>query len=394
MRHRDRLAALVALLARNRRLWSPPPFRDPDPAWAAEQPALVAALLDLEEPDLDRLNGDPEAARKWLSTWIPDLHELEGLTRLTHAPAFALPGGDLPGFAILRDVPGRKAEQIEAFAAAVGAPVAPWFEACAGKGHLGRRLVAAHGGAATSLELDPRLCRNGEALAGRLRLEQRFIAGDVHAPEHAERFAGRHVVALHACGDLHRRVIDTAAERRAPAIDVAPCCYQKSVAEPYNAMTPTLAGLGLDRGALKLAVTETVTASKREAATAARQQAWKLAFVAWRERVDPVYRPFMPVPSAWWREGFPAVLRRLAEREGRAVPADTDFQAAESEGWRRWSLVRRLQLVRFSFRRSIEMALLCDLACGLEERGYAVRLSEFCARELTPRNVLLSARLL
>jgi len=107
-----------------------------------------------------------------------------------------------------------------------------------------------------------------------------------------------------------------------------------------------------------------------------------------------VYRPFMPVPAAWWRDGFPDVLRRLAEREGRALPADTDFAAAEAEGWRRWRLVQRLQLVRFAFRRAIETALLCDLAVGLEARGYAVRLREFCARELTPRNLLLSARLI
>jgi hypothetical protein len=33
-----------------------------------------------------------------------------------------------------------------------------------------------------------------------------------------------------------------------------------------------------------------------------------------------------------------------------------------------------------------------DLACYLERRGYAVDLGVFCRRELTPRNLLISAR--
>ena len=393
---RTRLAALVELLARHADYWRPSPFRTPHPAWADAQPSLVQALRALDDKEVAALTADTRAAQAWLLRWLPDLVELDALVDLPRAfSGDAAPaGGGLPRFAVLRDVPGRKAAQIEAFAQAVGVPRAPVFEACSGKGHLGRCMLAAHGGGATSLELDPRLCRDGETLAGRLRLDQHFVAGDIHDDAQAALFAGRHVVALHACGDLHRRVLDTAAASAAPAIDLAPCCYQKSAAEPYRAETQELASLGLDRNALQLAVTESVTASKREVSIAARQQAWKLAFVAWRERFDPAYRPFMPVPSAWWHEGFAGVFSRLCAREGRELAHDEDFTALEAEGWRRWRLVERLQLVRFAFRRAIEVALLSDLAVGLEGRGYAVRLAEFCPRELTPRNVLVSARLI
>ena len=53
----------------------------------------------------------------------------------------------------------------------------------------------------------------------------------------------------------------------------------------------------------------------------------------------------------------------------------------------------RFSIVRHAFRRAIEVWLVLDLACYLEERGYAVALGSFCERHLTPRNLLISARL-
>jgi hypothetical protein len=76
------------------------------------------------------------------------------------------------------------------------------------------------------------------------------------------------------------------------------------------------------------------------------------------------------------------------------LPAGLDFAACEAAGWLRHRESRRLQLVRQAFRRAIEVWLLCDLAAWLEKQGYAVTLREFCARALTPRNLLLSARLI
>ena len=53
----------------------------------------------------------------------------------------------------------------------------------------------------------------------------------------------------------------------------------------------------------------------------------------------------------------------------------------------------RLSIVRHAFRRPLEIWLALDLAVRLENDGYSVSLGRFCERRLTPRNLLISARL-
>jgi len=47
--------------------------------------------------------------------------------------------------------------------------------------------------------------------------------------------------------------------------------------------------------------------------------------------------------------------------------------------------------VQHLFRRPLELWLVLDVAMYLQEQGYQVSLSELCAPELTPRNLLLQA---
>jgi hypothetical protein len=54
------------------------------------------------------------------------------------------------------DVPGRKWQQIEAFASSLSFAAQPthWLDWCSGKGHLGRRLLGS-GNQLTCVEYDP-----------------------------------------------------------------------------------------------------------------------------------------------------------------------------------------------------------------------------------------------
>jgi len=65
----------------------------------------------------------------------------------------------------------------------------------------------------------------------------------------------------------------------------------------------------------------------------------------------------------------------------------------EANGWRRQREVMRLSIVRHAFRRALEVWLALDLAVYLKNRGYVVELGSFCERQLTPRNLLISAQL-
>ncbi len=290
-------------------------------------------------------------------------------------------------------IPGRKLAQVEAFAEAMGAPARAVLEWCSGKGHLGRWLASRWGVPVASLELDAALCAEGDALARRARLAQRFVCADALDPASARHLAGRHAVALHACGDLHVALIRGAVASGAAALDLSPCCYYRTASAEYRPLNPD-ARLKLGRDELHLAVTDTATAGARDLRQRDRGMAWKLAFLNLREAlagIEPA-RPFKPVPAAWTSLGFEAWCRRLALREGIAVPAHYDWSALEAAGWARRREVVRLELVRHVFRRPLEIWLALDRVLYLERAGYRVRLAEFCDRSLTPRNLLISAR--
>jgi hypothetical protein len=389
--HARRRAALDHWLADLVPIWKPSPFCEARPAWCWTHPALAEALLSLDDPTLAALSADDDAARAFLLPWLPALAEVPALIDLPAREAAPAPVSH--AHSAWQFIPGRKAAQIDAFAAAVGKPQAPLVEWCAGKGHLGRRFLMSWGGEARALERNAVLCREGEALSARAGLQQRFAVADVLAPEAAASLAGAHAIALHACGDLHRRLIDLAGPAGARSLDVAPCCYPLGADDLYRPRGGASA-LKLDRNALRLAVTETVTASPRLAAESERLSAWKFAFIALREAHAPgtPYRTFKPVPAAWAGHGFVFFLQSLAAREQLPLDPSLDFAAAEAVGWARHRAARRLQLPRQACRRAIEIWLLHDLALALENAGFEAELHRFCPRTLTPRNVIVSAR--
>lgn len=390
---RARRDALGEVLLAAAALWRPQPFKEARPAWCAALPALTARLLALPDDVAGRLgrgDGDGAALRALLADALPLLDELAALTIL---PTAAGPSPAQVTPRLLSEIPGRKAAQIAAFAGAVGEVRQPLLEWCAGKGHLGRLLGARWGVPVHSLEIDAALCAEGQRLAGRVHLPQQFLNADALGPGALDGGAGQHAVALHACGDLHRRLVAEAGSAGLRALDVAPCCYHRLAAPQYRVLGGA-SSLVLSVDDLRLAVTGTATAAPREEKEVARESAWKLAFAALRQEVtgEGAYRPFKPVDRRWRQVDFAAWCQLLAAREGLSLPARLDWAAWEAAGWQRQREVARLTLVRFAFRRAIEVWLVSDLAACLEAQGYAVAVHTFCAPQLTPRNLFLSAR--
>jgi hypothetical protein len=381
-----RRAGLERLLDAHAELWRPVPFHEPAPAWCARHTALAAHWLALSDARVAALADDNRALIADLAGFVPalsELAELIALPRLTQSLSLDSPH-------LGRHIPGRKQSQIEAFAGALGPVAGPVLEWCSGKGHLGRLLAGRWRQPVLSLELDRQLCGDGQALAERAGAPQNFQPGDALAPSSAPLLAGRHAVALHACGDLHLALLRGAVAQLPPAVDLAPCCYYRIASPEYRPLNAD-AGLRLTRDELHLAVTETATAGARDRRLRDRAQAWKLAFLEWRASAGvPRGVTFKPVPSGWYGVAFGDWLARLAEREG--LPAPVDAGAWEATGWGRLARVRRLELARLAFRRPLEIWLVLDRALYLARHGYRVGLAEFCDRDLTPRNLLISAR--
>lgn len=385
---RQRFLELQAALNTHQALWRPSPFYIRHPDWFGQWPELADAALRLDEDTLTRLGEDPAALQAWLAPRLPVAAHLDALCALAPLQVRALPPTG-PHFDW--EIPLRKREQIDAFAAHGPANPAPLLEWCAGKGHLGRRLALTDGQPVSSLEIDPTLCAHVQRLATRAGIAQTVLCADALETAARQHVRDHSVLALHACGELHRTLVRHAASDGAHSYRIAPCCYYRGAGHGYVPLNRD-ADLLLDGSILRLAVTETVTAPQRIRRRLARDQAWKLGFTALRNAIQGEgIRPFRPVPSTWLSGNFEDYCAHLATREGLPLPGQVDWAHWQAVGEQRRSEVRRLELVRHAFRRALEMWLVLDLALGLEEAGFTATVGTFCPRTLTPRNLMVLA---
>lgn len=383
-----RLRALDDALRRNQAFWRPIPFHTPRPAWRDTHPELAEAALALGDAEVDALSSDNAGLWRWALELMPGWRAAIDPSRLSEARTASKPDTGRSSW----HIPGRKQAQIQAFAEAIGAPMAPLLEWCSGKGHLGRHLSRRWGIPALSLDHDPALCHAGEALSAHAGPGHDFVVADALAPESARHLAGRHAIALHACGDLHRALLHGAVGH-AQAIDLSPCCYYRSASREYRPFNAE-AALPLSRDESHLAVSETATAGAGERRQRDAAMERKLGYLAWyRDRTGRLRAAGLkPVPAAWNRLPFEDYLRAMAERDGVATGAVFDGIAYAEIGRMRRAEVARMNLIRMVFRRPLEVWLVLDQALFLERAGYRVELSEFCAPDTTPRNILISAR--
>ena len=216
MRVGERQQALDALLPVFYDLWHPQPFRENQPDWSLNLPALADELLKLADPDVACLNEDGAAALDLLARHVPAVAEIAGLADLPRRPDNALVEQRASW---AWEIPGRKRQQIEAFASASQCGAGSVIDWCGGKGHLGRLLAAQWQVPVHTLEIDAALCAEGAALANRQRLSHEFLNIDaLTAADWPKR--GQHAVALHACGDLLRRLIARGADVGVARFDV------------------------------------------------------------------------------------------------------------------------------------------------------------------------------
>ena len=389
----ERFLALDDFLIAHQHLWRPRPFTHLVLPWEQDHSELAQWLRGRNLEQAERSDNQPH-----LLDAPPPFSEL-ARTAQSLAATGELPARQ-PGPANNRlsvDVPGRKWQQIEAFSACLNFSQAPthWLDWCAGKGHLGR-LLAHRGGALTCLEHDPALVADGQRLSERLQIEAHHLLQDVLAETAVNRLGAEHTpVALHACGDLHVRLLQLASAAGCAHLAVAPCCYNRIAATHYQPLSQIArhSSLHLSRSDLGLPLSETVTAGRRQRQQRDQSMARRLAFdlLQRQQRASDDYLPTPSLPVSWLGKDFASYCRDLAELKGFAITARPDWSALEQAGWQRLAQVRNLELLRNLFRRPLELWLLLDRALYLQEQGYAVRLGTFCPYGLTPRNCLLLA---
>ncbi len=390
---RERFTALDEFLCAHQDIWRPTPFTELELTWESRYRELAGWLRQRTLAEAEAIHNQPEQLQA--PAPYPQLAaHSAALSRIGELPstrAEAVPT------AFTVDVPGRKWQQIDAFASRLGFRQAPghWLDWCSGKGHLGRRL-AHDGRALTCIELDPQLVASGQQLSQRLGLAADHREQDALADNAARQLDADHTpVALHACGDLHVRLLQLASAAGCRQLAVAPCCYNRIRTPDYQPLSAAAraSALRLSQADLRLSLSETVTAGARVRRQRDQSMARRLAFdLLQRElRGQDQYLPVPSLPTSWLEKPFAQYCRDLCERKELPAPAQWDWAALEEAGWQRLAVVRNLELPRCLFRRPLELWLLLDRALFLEEQGYQVRLGSFCPAQLTPRNILLLA---
>ncbi|WP_041757103.1 methyltransferase [Stutzerimonas stutzeri] len=389
----ERFLALDRFLTEHQSLWRPRPFVCRTLPWEADFPELAAWLRARSLADAEAAHNQPAALTA--PEPFPQLAAIaRQLSQIDELPANHCHPTDHRQSV---DVPGRKSLQIQAFGARLQFSEKPrhWLDWCAGKGHLGRHL-ARDGAALTCLEWDETLVEAGTRLSHRLGIAAIHHCQDVLAASATDQLQAVHTpVALHACGDLHIRLLQLAITKQCRQLAVAPCCYNRIADERYAPLSQAAkaSSLALSRDDLGLPLSETVTAGARERRNRDQSMAWRLAFdiLQRRLRQQDDYLPTPSLPSAWLKKDFADYCRDLAALKQLPEPGSEDWTTLERTGWQRLAEVRNLELVRGLFRRPLELWLLLDRALLLDEKGYRVRLGTFCTSELTPRNLLLLA---
>ncbi|MGY2223412.1 methyltransferase [Pseudomonas gingeri] len=388
-----RFKALDTFLSAHQHLWRPRPFTHLHLPWENQHPQLATWLRQRSLDDAETSHNHPEQLAA--PAPFPALAaESRALAAVGTLHASALPPAN---HRLNVDVPGRKWQQIEAFAARLDFARSPehWLDWCSGKGHLGRRLLQP-GQQLTCLEYDPALVASGEQLSRHHHLPAQHVQQDVMAADAGSRLnAGHTPVALHACGDLHVRLMQLASRAGCRQLAIAPCCYNRIGSDHYQALSVAAqaSALHLSLDDLALPLSETVTAGARVRRQRDTSMARRLAFdlLQRRLRQSDDYLPTPSLPSAWLDKPFADYCRDLAALKELSTVGDQDWTQLEAAGWRRLAEVRNLELLRGLFRRPLELWLVLDRALFLEEQGYRVRLGQFCESPLTPRNLMLLA---
>lgn len=335
-----RFQALDAFLIEHQGLWKPRPFTHRHLPWETEHPDLAAWLRQRSLADAETSHNQPHdlaapAPFPQLAAQARHLSAVDQLPTQPLAPA---------RHRLNVDVPGRKWQQIEAFGAALQFAQTPthWLDWCAGKGYLGRRLLQADQ-ALTCLEYDPALIAAGQALSDHHGLPVIHRLQDVMADVALSR---EHTpVALHACGDLHVRLLKLANAVGCQQLALAPCCYNRITADTYQALSNAgrASTLQLSIDDLGLPLSETVTAGKRVRLQRDTSMARRLGFDQLQRELRGCdeYLPAPSLPTSWLDKPFADYCRELARLKGLST-GEQKWATLEAYGWSRLAEVRNL----------------------------------------------------
>ncbi|MGL4733762.1 MAG: methyltransferase [Enterovibrio sp.] len=380
-------------LSHHQHFWQNRPFEWQKLPWWHSHFQLCQWLSSLDAAQLAQLKEAPQALCEIVQTWLPEVANFTTLCQVMPAPCNGLQAPT----SLQEGIAFRKWQQIDAFNRAI--PLFPhsntttWLDWCAGKGHLSRVVSATRAQAITCLEWQSALCDDGAKIAQKLQLALTFVQEDAFSPAAAAQLnAASDVVALHACGQLHIRLLQLLAAQNA-RVALAPCCYHLIDGDFYQPLSSLgkASLLRLSRHDLKLPLQETVTAPNNVKKRRVTEISFRLGFDCLQKQLRGTdsYLPLPNVQKSILDKGFGYFCQWAAQAKGVTLPNNVAFDEFLRQGEARFVLVEQMETLRTLFRRPLELWLALDKVLYMQEKGFKAQLWQFCPRELTPRNLLI-----
>ena len=387
------LEQIDTLLYEHVLLWRAEDCRDHQNA--KQQPrysALFHRLQQFDDRDVQRLQADDHALLEALQSVFPPAAEIARLIQLPMTPQVA--AAEPP-----TGLSGKKWQQVQAFLNAQAAPGDTVIEWCCGKGLIGEALsISPHFSPSRhihGLDIDAQLVAAGNQRASASRQPRQLHCCDVlsDASDHWLAQADS-VLALHACGGLHQRLLTRSCALGVGHIVLSPCCYHRFIRD-YKPLSERLRAspLTLSTADLRLAVRQTATARRGEHEARRQLHRWHLASQQLAARWGVSLARYRSLPHSAAKQGFEAFLtqqlaaNQLAARQPNNAERDAALQQASDQQRDQ----EQRGLAAMLFRRLLEMRCVLDSVVYLEEQSYSVNLKSFCATQLSPRNLIISA---
>ena len=361
---------------------------------------LIKLLDSIDNQQLKAYQQNPALLYPLLTPIIPELLNIDD-NLFTIESKEDQTEKEIP-FWLKKGIKGRKWTQINTFSNHVNGTL-PVLEWCAGKGHLGRLIHYKTKAAVSAVEWNSSLCQQGTQLAEQLQCQQQFFEANVLLNE-ADHLLEQeqHAVALHACGDLHVHLIERAKAALTQRVTISPCCYHLTDHEVYKPVSLQakqssllMASLSLSKQDLKLAVAQLSTSGERQAQLNDQEVWWRLSFDCLQKALlkTDQYLNVPSFPKTLLSQEFYHFAAWVITHKALNIQLPEDLSGYLAAGLLRFNRLRRAELVSQFFRRPLELWLAYDRSLSLEEVGYQVTLSTFCASTTTPRNLLIQASL-
>ena len=374
--------------------WQFEAFHLRDYPWLNSHSSLSDFLNALSDQELQTYQQSPEQLFDKLTCFIEPLRSLSDALFAVESLVIAEQGTP---FWLSNGIKGRKWSQISAFAQQVDNQQAV-VEWCAGKGHLGRLVSWQQQLPVTSVEWQQKLCDLGSIEADRMQLPQIFKQADVLKGEADDCIeTDCHAIALHACGDLHLRLIELAKTVQPKQMTISPCCYHLTAQAIYQpcSLQGKQSALKITKQGLKLAVSKQATSGQRQARLGEQEVLWRLAFDELQKQClqTQAYFPLPSFPKTLLSQTFYEFVAWAKAEKSLSFTQPNDLQPFLDLAEIRLKKVRRMELISQFFVRPLELWLVYDRVLALQESGYQVKLSTFCETQTTPRNLLIQAKL-